>query len=65
MNGMLKKIYDEVMGSPLGGDINSDASEEAQNYIVLHCWDGRRFLLSCVQEPKGCAYDANTGKPIK
>lgn len=38
MNEMLTEIYDEVMASPLGGDINSDASEAHDNYIVLHCF---------------------------
>lgn len=62
MNTMLSAIFDEVMSGCLGGEINSDACEMGENYTVLHCWDGRRFILSCAQEPNGCAYDPKTGQ---
>ena len=61
---MLNQIFDEVMENPLGGDINSDASEITENSIVLHCWDGRRYLLTCAQMRNGCAYNTRTGKPM-
>ena len=61
---MLKEIFDEIMASPLGGDINSDASEVNENYIIVYCWDGRRYVITCAQIPNGCKYDASTVEPI-
>lgn len=31
-------------------------------YIVVHFWDGKRYLL--IRLPNGVKYDAATGKPI-
>ncbi|HUU88947.1 MAG TPA: hypothetical protein VMX17_14525, partial [Candidatus Glassbacteria bacterium] len=61
---MLTQIFDEIMENLLGGDINADASEISENSIVLHCWDGRRYLLTCAQMKDGCAYNTITGKPM-
>lgn len=63
MNSFLNEIIDEIMASPLGGEININASEKGKNYVKLHAWDGRRFILTCVEEPSGCEYDSSTGLP--
>lgn len=62
---MLESVFDEIMENPLGGDINSDACEFEKNSVVLHCWDGRRYFLSCVQTESGCGYDSTTGEPVE
>lgn len=63
---MLKDIFETVMESPLGGDINSDACvwSSDKNIVIIHCWDGRRFKLTCQQQPDSCKYDAKTGLPV-
>lgn len=53
------------MASTMGGDINSDACEINEYYIVLHFWDGRRFLLTCPFLEMGCEYDPATAKTIE
>lgn len=67
MNKMLREVFDELAASCLGGEINLEASEKesGENYIHLHFWDGRRFMLTCAKEPRGCAYDPHTGKLLK
>ena len=62
---ILKKIFNELMASTMGGDINSDACEINEHYIVLHFWDGRRFLLTCPFLEMGCEYDPATAKTIE
>lgn len=62
MNSMLKKVFNAIASAPLGGSINLDACEKHENYIVIHCWNGKRFVLSCVSEPDGCKYDPKTGR---
>lgn len=58
---IVKELFDELMASSMGGDINLDACEIAENYIVLHFWDGRRFILTCAFLEAGCKYNPITG----
>ncbi len=62
----VKDLMNILMADCVGGDINSDANESlGGNHMIVHCWDGRRYLLSLEKLPNGCAYDAKTGDPIK
>lgn len=62
----LTSIVHEIQCSPLGGDINFDASafgykvirEESFN---IHCWNGKRYKLTLTSMPDGTEYDAATG----
>jgi hypothetical protein len=64
-NPMLRKIFEDTMAlGDAGADINSYACEFERDSIVVHCWDGRRYMLTCAPMVNGCAYDAQTGEPI-
>lgn len=72
MNNVLKSILLNINSSSLGGEINFDATENPNdpnsksgtNFCVLNFWDGRRFLLTCVEENSNGGYDPNSGDPI-
>jgi hypothetical protein len=60
-NHKMKKLLDMLMSDVVGGSINSDACEIHKEYMVIHCWDGRRYILA--RQRDGCKYDTR-GKPI-
>ena len=62
----IKNLHEILGADCIGGDFNSDVSvfEKGNKSVILSCWDGRRFRLTLEKLPKGCKYDANTGKPI-
>lgn len=60
-----KLILNELMAATIGGDIQGDASQFiSHEHVIIHCWDGRRYLLSITKLPDGCQYDPKTGSPI-
>ena len=61
---MLETIFQELMSSSLGGEINSEACEHDEHFIVLHFWDGRRHMLTCPKMESDCSYDHATGEQI-
>lgn len=60
----VQNVIDNLMSNPIGGEINSDATEIEGDRAIIHCWDGRRYELKIAQLPDGCAYDAETGNSI-
>jgi hypothetical protein len=44
---MLEKIFDAIMSSDFGSEINLSACEKHEHFIVLQFWDGRRHMLTC------------------
>ena len=44
---MLHKIFEALVASDFGNELNVSACEEHEHFIVLQFWDGRRHLLSC------------------
>ena len=64
MNNMLQNIWTEIMYSTLGGEINSEASNYYENHIDVHCWDGRRFRIDCIELSSVPAYDPQSGLQI-
>ena len=65
-----KRVFDEMMAAPLGGEIQEKASElhyvgEDSGHGVIQCLDGRRCLLQFNRLNDGCKYSYKTGKPLK
>ena len=61
---LLAEVFDQVMASPLGGEINLDACQKTEHYVVLQFWNGVRYMLTCPFLEVGDAYDPKTGKRI-
>lgn len=55
-------IINELMAASVGGAIR--CSSIIDNEIYIHCWDGKRFIVSLKQIENGCKFDYKTGEPI-
>ena len=44
---MLEEIFKAIVSSPLGKEIDVEACEHNEYFIVLHFADGRRHMLTC------------------
>lgn len=61
----INDILNELMSSPIGGSINSDACIQNGDNVELHFWNGERYMLTLKKLSNGCAYDAQTGDVAK
>ena len=44
---MLDKIFDAIVSSDFSNELNLNACEKHEHFIVLQFWDGRRHILTC------------------
>lgn len=47
----------------LGPDIYGKKNQEVGSSVIIHCWDGRRFMLAPLPDER--PYDMQTGEMIK
>lgn len=58
-------VLHELIAAPIGGEIFTNKCVVIdQETIEIHCWDGRRYLLSVKRLPDSHGYSTSTGEII-
>lgn len=57
-------LFDELMASNAGGDIDANHSKVLPSHIEVQLWNGQRYMIGLTKLPDGIAYDPRTGQVL-